>query len=257
MNVYVPDYLPAFRCMTSACRHTCCAGWEIDIDAESLARYERLPGDFGERVRRGISRDGAEGTPHFLLTSDERCPLLRPDGLCELILREGEDALCQICRDHPRFRSFYSCRVEMGLGLVCEEAARLILTSPHPLRLIPLPGTILEPETPTEDERYLFALREAWIASLPLQGPEARLMETLILRHLGEAVSDGRLDERIDFIHRAFDAITGGWKDGQIATLAERARVFSDMVEYDDERLEAWVAGESTEDVIERLARIP
>ena len=244
MNVYVPDYYTDFHCIASRCRHTCCAGWEIDIDEESLARYDKLPGAFGERVRRGISR---EGTPHFALTAGERCPLLDADNLCELIRHEGEEALCQICHDHPRFRNFFSDRVEMGLGLVCEEAARVILTSPHPLRLIPLPGTVLEPETLTEDERYLFALREAWIASLPLQGSEARLMETLILRHLGEAVSDGRLDERIDFIHRAFDAITRGWKDGQVATLAERARVFSDLVEYDDERLEEWISGDKSD----------
>ena len=125
MNLHVPDYYPAFRCIAERCRQTCCAGWEIDIDGESLARYDRLPGDFGDRVRRCIDR---EGTPHFILTEDERCPLLNGDNLCDLILREGEGALCQICADHPRFRNFFSDRVEMGLGLVCEEAARLILS---------------------------------------------------------------------------------------------------------------------------------
>ena len=44
MNLYVPEYYPEFRCSASRCDHTCCAGWEIDIDGESLARYERLVG---------------------------------------------------------------------------------------------------------------------------------------------------------------------------------------------------------------------
>ncbi|MBQ8955087.1 MAG: flagellin lysine-N-methylase [Clostridia bacterium] len=238
MNIYVPDYYPAFHCIASRCRNTCCAGWEIDIDEESLARYERLPGDFGERVRRGISRDG---TPHFMLTEGERCPLLNRDNLCELILREGEGALCQICRDHPRFRNYFSSRVEMGLGLVCEEAARLILSWPRPLRLIRLEGD--EAEQPTEDERYLFALREEWLASIQEEGPRARLLETLIFRHLPDALYDGRLEERVDFIRRAFEAIAGDWTDGRLDTLAERARVFSDTVEYDDEALERWIGG--------------
>ena len=238
MNIYVPDYYPAFHCIASRCRHTCCAGWEIDIDAESLARYERLPGAFGERVRQGIGLDGA---PHFILTKDERCPLLNRDNLCELILREGEDALCQICRDHPRFRNYYSTRIEMGLGLVCEEAARVILTWPRPLRLIRLEGN--EAETPTEDERYLLALREEWIASIREEGPRARLLETLIFRHLPDALYDGRLEERIDFVRRAFSAIVDGWTDGDPAALIERARRFSDSVEYDDETLEKWIAG--------------
>ena len=238
MNIYVPEYYAAFRCTASKCAHTCCAGWEIDIDDGSLARYDRLPGDFGDEVRRCIDRDG---TPHFMLTGDERCPLLTDDNLCRLILRQGEDALCQICADHPRFRNFFSCRVEMGLGLVCEEAARIILSWPRPLRLVRLEGDAAE--APTEDERYLFDLRARWLDSIPEEGPRARLLETLIFRHLADALYDGRLEARVDFIRRAFAEIAGGWTDGRLATLVERARSFSDRVEYDDEVLEDWIAG--------------
>lgn len=238
MNIYVPEYYPHFRCVASKCGHTCCAGWEIDIDAESLARYDRLPGDFGVRVRRCIDRTDA---PHFMLTEAERCPLLTDDNLCALILHEGEGALCQICRDHPRFRNFFSGRVEMGLGLVCEEAARLILSWPRPLRLIALEGG--DPETPTDDERYLFDLRSQWLGSITEEGPRARLLETLIFRHLADALYDGRLEERVDFIRRAYAQITDGWTDGELSTLVERARAFSDRVEYDDEALEQWIDG--------------
>ncbi len=238
MNVYVPNYYPLFHCTASRCRHTCCAGWEIDIDAESIERYNHLPGIFGHRVRQSIA---VESTPHFILSSDERCPLLTRDNLCELILREGEDALCQICRDHPRFRNYFSSRIEMGLGLVCEEAARLILSQPQPLHLIRLEGN--ETEALTEDEQYLLKLRNEWISSSGEEGPRARLLETLIFRHLPDALYDGRLEKRIDFIHRAFAAIVDVWSDGNPDTLAERARFFSDQVEYDDEVLEDWIAG--------------
>jgi len=123
MTVY-PDYYESFRCIAGACRHSCCIGWEIDIDAESLARYETLEGDFGDRVRSRISYDGV---PHFMLPEDERCPFLREEGLCDMITELGEDSLCGICADHPRFRNELPDRVEMGLGLCCEEAARMIL----------------------------------------------------------------------------------------------------------------------------------
>lgn len=238
MNIYVPEYYPEFRCVASECRHTCCAGWEIDIDEESLARYDRLPGPFGDVVRRSIDRGG---TPHFALTAGERCPLLNGDNLCELILHAGEGALCQICRDHPRFRNYYSCRVEMGLGLVCEAAARLILSWPRSLRLVRLEGD--GREAPTEDERYLLDLRDRWLGAMEEQGPRARLLETLIYRHLPDALYDGRLEERVDFIRRAYGAITEGWKDGDLDALVERARAFSDRVEYDDEVLEEWIEG--------------
>ena len=78
MNVYVPEYYSRFRCIASKCRNTCCAGWEIDIDPESLSRYQRMMGEFGSRVKRSISLDG---TPHFILSDHERCPLLNQNNL--------------------------------------------------------------------------------------------------------------------------------------------------------------------------------
>lgn len=239
MNVYAPEYYPSFRCIAGRCGHTCCAGWGIDIDPESLERYQSMPGDFGRRVRSGIS---LEDTPHFILGAGERCPLLNGDNLCDLILHAGEDALCQICRDHPRFRNYFSGRIEVGLGLVCEAAARLILSWPRPLRLVRLEGE--GDEEPTEDERWLFDIRERWLSAIPEEGPRARLVETLIYRHLPDALYDGRLDERMDFINRAYHEIADGWNDGDLNTLVERARVFSDRVEYDDEVLERWITGE-------------
>jgi hypothetical protein len=41
----------------------------------------------------------------------------------------GEGYLCDICREHPRFYN-YTDVAEVGLGMSCPEAARLILSSP-------------------------------------------------------------------------------------------------------------------------------
>ena len=127
-----PDFYDDFACIASRCRHSCCVGWEIDIDSDALARWEGIGGPLGEKMRRSIAHDP---TPHFVLAEGERCPLLRADGLCELMLAEGEDSLCDICASHPRFYQEYPDRLEAGLGLCCEEAARLLLSGKGPLRL--------------------------------------------------------------------------------------------------------------------------
>ena len=124
MKTVTPDYYKDFRCIADRCRHTCCVGWEIDVDADSLARYQQMGGPLGEKLRENIVLDDC---PHFRLTKEERCPFLDGRGLCELILQEGEGALCQICTDHPRFRNQLAGREELGLGLCCEAAAALIL----------------------------------------------------------------------------------------------------------------------------------
>lgn len=134
MKYYVPDYYAQFHCIADRCRHSCCIGWEIDIDPETLKKYRTLPGETGCFLRRSIeeNEDGA----HFRLTEDERCPMLMENGLCLMICAHGEESLCQICADHPRFRNFFPDRTETGLGLCCEAAAALILKRQEPMRLI-------------------------------------------------------------------------------------------------------------------------
>ena len=132
LTVY-PDYYPTFRCIAGACKHSCCIGWEIDIDEESLARYKAMPGSLGERLRKHIS---ADDPPHFVLGEGERCPFLNERNLCDLILEGGEGLLCQICDDHPRFRNFLPGYTEIGLGLCCEGAAQLILSQEESVQLL-------------------------------------------------------------------------------------------------------------------------
>ena len=133
MKLYAPKYYKDFRCIADACRHSCCIGWEIDIDPETLCLYRKQKGAFAKRLKESIvSEDGA----HFRLDENERCPFLNEKGLCDIILTMGEESLSQICTDHPRFRNFFSDRTEIGLGLCCEEACRLLLAQEEKLCLV-------------------------------------------------------------------------------------------------------------------------
>ncbi len=128
MKEIYPRYYHQFKCIAGACRHSCCIGWEIDIDEDTLALYETLNSPMGEKIRNHITDDPA----HFVLQEDGRCPFLDKDGLCEIIREHGDGALCDICYLHPRFSNVYDTFTETGLGLCCEEAARIILTEETP-----------------------------------------------------------------------------------------------------------------------------
>ena len=125
MVTVTPNYYKDFKCIADKCRHTCCVGWEIEIDDSTLCKYKNLNGDFAKTLKSHIVFDES---PHFKLDKDERCPFLNKNGLCDIITNLGEEYLCQICNDHPRFRNFYDNYVEIGLGLCCEVATKLILT---------------------------------------------------------------------------------------------------------------------------------
>ena len=133
MAVYRPDYCLNFRCKADKCIYTCCAGWVIGIDEASLARFEKDP-DISDKIKDGC----------FIMRDDGRCPFLRDDNLCDMIIRHGEDYLCDICKEHPRFYNAFDDHVEAGIGLVCEEACRLALEADKPFELVADDGSTME-----------------------------------------------------------------------------------------------------------------
>lgn len=157
----VPNYYAQFKCIASACRHNCCIGWEIDIDEDTAAFYQDYSGPMAKRLQSDI--DFSADPPHFILGKHERCPFLNRENLCDIIIEMGEEHICQICSDHPRFHNELPGRIESGLGLCCEEAARLILNQKEPVAFVANDHEDL-PESDEEDE--IIAYRDEVITFL-------------------------------------------------------------------------------------------
>jgi len=163
MFVY-PDYYKEFKCIAGKCHHSCCIGWEIEIDEKTKAFYDTVGGDMGRRLSENIK---AGENPGFLLTKDERCPFLNRDNLCDIILELGEEHLCNICREHPRFYNEICGRLEAGLGLSCEEAARIILGKKE--------KTILVSDGEAVSCDAILSLRDSLIACLQRRDKSIRM----------------------------------------------------------------------------------
>ena len=131
MRYMIPEDYDSFRCLAGACPDTCCRGWQISIDRNSLKKYARMPGPFGNRLRNSIDwRNGC------FLQWEGGCELLGEDGLCDLQLEAGEEALCDTCRFYPRHEEEFENVRELSLSLSCPEAARMILFREEPLRFL-------------------------------------------------------------------------------------------------------------------------
>lgn len=132
-----PIYYKSFHCIADKCKDNCCsAGWEIDIDSETEEFYMNVKGDFGKKLRENISIcnncnnncSTQNTTAYFKLNKNNNCPFLNNNNLCNIYINLGEEHLCQICKDHPRFYEWFDYGKEAGIGLCCEEAARIILS---------------------------------------------------------------------------------------------------------------------------------
>jgi len=120
MTVFYPLYYKDFKCIAEKCTHSCCVGWEISVDELTMKEYE----DNGREDILCHIKDQVIG-----LCEDGRCPFLRSDGLCRIIADYGEEYTSLICREHPRFYHSVGNRIEGGIGLSCEEACRVVLSS--------------------------------------------------------------------------------------------------------------------------------
>ena len=146
MILRVPEYYEKFSCIASRCKDSCCAGWEIDIDEDSYAYYNSVEGKFGKRLKESMYEadpdDDDGGGYRFKLKGKKRCAMLNDHNLCDLYTALGEEALCEVCTEYPRFSLIYGDVEQKALSLSCEEVGRILFerTEPEKLVDIELPG---------------------------------------------------------------------------------------------------------------------
>lgn len=156
MRYTKPYFYDDFKCKADKCTDTCCAGWEVDIDSESYNKYKSISSDFGKRLMDGIIL--SDGQPCFRLCENDRCVFLAHDGLCDIYSNLGEEYLCEICREHPRFYDFFEGVTEIGLGLCCERVCELIFASDSPVTFETYED--LDDADTNEDDTLYFLIRE-------------------------------------------------------------------------------------------------
>ena len=166
MNIYVPHYYKDFVCIADRCPDTCCAGWEVNLDHESAEKYRTVQGEIGKRICSCLAKD-EDGDDVFTLTGDRRCPFLNGSNLCDLHISLGEESLSETCRMFPRYYEDFGYIREMGLGMGCPEAARIILENDKPLDFIKC-GKINKPSEPVDNDflNMLIGLRNIFFTVL-------------------------------------------------------------------------------------------
>lgn len=126
----VPDYYDEFECIAGDCEDTCCAGWQIVIDKESLKRYWNENGDYKKKLHRSI--DWMQKT--FRQDKEKRCAFLKEDNLCEMYQKLGEKSLCKTCQSYPRHTEEFENVREISLSLSCPVVARMLLGRKEPVQ---------------------------------------------------------------------------------------------------------------------------
>lgn len=150
MQYRKPHYYDKFSCTADKCPDTCCAGWQIVIDENSLERYGNVSGGFGIRLLNSI--DWSEGV---FEQYHRRCSFLNEQNLCDIYAELGADALCDTCRMYPRHVEEFENLRELSLSLSCPTAAEMILGCTEKVKFLEQEDELEECEEDYEDFDFL------------------------------------------------------------------------------------------------------
>ena len=140
MRYLKPHFYDKFVCTAGDCPDTCCAGWQIMIDEDSLKKYKNVQGEFGKRLHGSVN-----WKEECFCQNERRCAFLNDENLCDLYKALGPDALCDTCRLYPRHTEEFEGLRELSLSLSCPEAAKIILSCRESVRFF-------EEETDEDDD---------------------------------------------------------------------------------------------------------
>ena len=149
-RIFEPFPSSDFRCLKDRCTDSCCTGWDIRIDSETLDFYRTSDDPMFKDIDLMTREDEGE---YYFINRDGRCPFLDERGLCRIHLKYGAEKTSIICRIHPIFVNELESVKERCPSLCCEAATDMIINA--------------DPETyvndcsyEAEDERENFIISE-------------------------------------------------------------------------------------------------
>ena len=127
MKIVKPTFYKDFKCIAGNCPDSCCQGWEVDADADSLEYYNTLDPslEIKQRIDRVLSKDEFDNNI-FTLAPKKRCPFLNDENLCDMHIAIGGEHTPYTCRTFPRFIYDFGGTREIGVSFSCPVASDMM-----------------------------------------------------------------------------------------------------------------------------------
>lgn len=125
MKIVAPSYYKDFKCIAGDCPDSCCQGWEVDVDAETLASYKCITHPIKQKIDSLLDKDEFDNTI-FRLAQKKRCPFLNEQNLCDMHIAIGQEYTPFTCRNFPRFTNCFGATKEIGISFSCPVASDMI-----------------------------------------------------------------------------------------------------------------------------------
>lgn len=127
MKIVKPTFYKNFKCIAGDCPDSCCQGWEVDADSDSLEYYKTLDNslEIKKRIDSVLSKDEFDNTI-FTLAPKKRCPFLNDENLCDMHIAIGGEHTPYTCHTFPRFIYDFGATREIGISFSCPVASDMM-----------------------------------------------------------------------------------------------------------------------------------
>lgn len=127
MKIVKPTFYKNFKCIAGDCPDSCCQGWEVDADSDSLEYYKTLDNslEIKKLIDSVLSKDEFDNTI-FTLAPKKRCPFLNDENLCDMHIAIGGEHTPYTCRTFPRFIYDFGATREIGISFSCPVASDMM-----------------------------------------------------------------------------------------------------------------------------------
>lgn len=141
METKVISFYDNFTCLAKDCPNTCCRGWRISIDEDTVNKYRNEPGELGKKLRCSMTL----GQDKDIRKIFGKCANETKEGLCKLQLMNREDLMPKVCRIYPRRSVAIGDKEEVTFELSCPKTAELFLQDLSRPKLVEYEGDEILP----------------------------------------------------------------------------------------------------------------
>lgn len=158
MVLRTPRYYKDFKCIAGECPDSCCQGWEVDADEDSLAYYKTINGDIRKRIDSVLDKDEF-GNTIFRLAEKKRCPFLNNENLCDMHIEIGGEHTPYTCRTFPRFINDFGNVREIGISFSCPVASDMMFDEKEPITFCDEQNDLPPQLNEIDAQAYFFLLK--------------------------------------------------------------------------------------------------
>ena len=123
MNIKCINYFKEYNCLASDCVNDCCHGWTIEVEPETIEKWQNKTPQLLDYIQENSYRTGTK----CMKSKDDRSCIMLSNGLCDIHKNHEAEMLPNICNYFPQLYKRINKELFLTATVSCPAIAKLIV----------------------------------------------------------------------------------------------------------------------------------